>query len=152
MAVRGQNTKVKFPVDKLRQLSIIVSERKVLKMMTVYELKFCYENGASCTCEAFATDTHTAEESMMDCIKHMQEDGAKLLTVTREERVTPVDPDDIDPATIDPSTFECRFVGRSGATITIDRYGQDDYSAAWDDSCSVRGTFTQIMEELKGEI
>lgn len=52
----------------------------------------------------------------------------------------------------DPDTFECRFTGKSGADIIVDRYGQDDYSASWDDSYSVRGTFAQIMEELKEEI
>ena len=120
-------------------------------MITVYSLKFRYNSGAEFTCEAFATDTHTAEESMMDCIKSMQEDGAVLLSVTHKERVDPVDLDDIDPETIDPATFECRFVGRSGSVITIDRYGHDDYSAAWDESYSVRGTFAEIVEELKGE-
>ena len=65
--------------------------------------------------------------------------------------MTIIDRNTIDPSTIDPNTFECRFIGKSGAVITIDRYGVDDYSAAWDETYSVRGTFLQILEELKGE-
>jgi len=57
-----------------------------------------------------------------------------------------------EPEDIDPETFECRFVGRSGSVITIDRYGQDDYSATWDDSCSVRGTFAQVAFEIMKEV
>ena len=132
----------------------------------VYELKFLHNNGAEFTCIAYATNTHTAEKSLMDCIFHQLKDGAQLLSVTRDESETvdpddvdiedivpdTIDPDDVDPATIDPNTFECRFVGWSGSVITIDRYGQNDYSAVWDDTYSVRGTFTQIIDELKGEI
>ena len=63
-----------------------------------------------------------------------------------------IDRNTIDPSTINPDTFECRFIGRSGSVITIDRYGTDDYSAAWDDTYSVRGNLAGILEELKGEI
>lgn len=67
--------------------------------------------------------------------------------------------DSIDPTTIDPDTFVCRFVGVSGSIITIDRFGKDDYSVWFTDDvtnnthgCSVRGSFLDILEELKGEI
>lgn len=66
---------------------------------------------------------------------------------------------DIDQTTINPDTFVCRFIGKSGAIITIDRYGQDDFSVWFtddvtkdDNGCSTRGTFMDIIEELKGEI
>lgn len=64
---------------------------------------------------------------------------------------TIINRNDINPETIDPNTFECRFIGKSGSIITIDRYGVDDYSAAWDDTYSVRGSFLDILDELKGE-
>ena len=53
---------------------------------TIYSIKFRYDNGAEFTCEAYATDTHTAEESMIDCITAMQKNGAILLSVARENR------------------------------------------------------------------
>ena len=49
------------------------------------------------------------------------------------------------------TTIENIFKGKSGCIITIYRHGQNDYCACWDDSYSVRGTFIQILEELKGE-
>ena len=71
---------------------------------------------------------------------------------------TIIDRKDIDPATIDPDTFECRFIGKSGAIITIDRYGTDDYSVWFTDDVtkdthgySARGSFLYILDELKGE-
>lgn len=56
-------------------------------------------------------------------------------------------------------TQESAFTGRSGDRIIIHRYGVDDY-AAWitDDEtndthgCSVRGTFLDILEELRDEV
>ena len=53
--------------------------------------------------------------------------------------------------TDNPDTFLYRFKGKSGAVITIDKHGHDDFSAAWDDTYSVRGRFVDIVEELKGE-
>ena len=56
-------------------------------------------------------------------------------------------------------THETTFTGKSGTTIIIHRYGQDDYSVWFTDDpdddtsgCSVRGTFRQILDELKDEI
>lgn len=56
-------------------------------------------------------------------------------------------------------TTETTFVGRSGSSIVIHRYGQDDYSA-WvtddttkeDHGCSVRGTLLDIIEEVRDEV
>jgi len=48
-------------------------------------------------------------------------------------------------------TLEAVFTGKSGYQITIWRHGLNDYSAAWEDDCSVRGTFLQVLEELKEE-
>lgn len=66
---------------------------------------------------------------------------------------------DIDQTTVNPDTFVCRFIGKSGAVITVDRYGKDDFSVWITDDitnenhgCSTRGTFMDIIEELKGEI
>ena len=53
----------------------------------------------------------------------------------------------------EPVTLESKFEGKhTGCTIRIQRYGQDDYSASWDDDYSVRGTMKQIMDEIKEEI
>lgn len=60
---------------------------------------------------------------------------------------------------MDNVTTETTFVGRSGNSVVIHRYGQDDYSA-WvtDDTtkdwhgCSVRGTLVDIMEEVADEL
>ena len=73
--------------------------------------------------------------------------------------ITVIDRNEIDPSTIDPSTFECRFITHTGDIITVDRYGADDYSIwitddvtkDWHGS-SVRGSFLDIINELKGEI
>ena len=50
------------------------------------------------------------------------------------------------------ATMESVFVGKSGYKIILWRYGWNDYSASWEDSCSVRGTLQQVLEELKGEL
>jgi len=70
-----------------------------------------------------------------------------------------IDRKDIAPSTIDPDTFECRFIGKSGAVITIDRYGADDYSVwSTDDvtdfssGCSLRGSLLAVINEVKEEI
>ena len=54
---------------------------------------------------------------------------------------------------------EADFAGRSGNTIIIHRYGQDDYSAWFTDNpnddtsgCSVRGTLLDILEECRDEV
>lgn len=56
-------------------------------------------------------------------------------------------------------TRESDFAGRSGSTVIIHRYGQDDYSAWFTDNpnddtsgCSVRGTLLDILEECRDEV
>lgn len=56
-------------------------------------------------------------------------------------------------------TDEVTFSGRSGRTVVLQRYGKDDY-AVWvtDDptdelsGCSTRGTFLQILDEIRDEL
>ena len=50
------------------------------------------------------------------------------------------------------ATLESVFTGKSGAKISVWRFGWNDYSATWGDTYSVRGTFAQVMDELKGEM
>lgn len=60
---------------------------------------------------------------------------------------------------MDSISTETTFVGRSGCSVVIHRYGQDDYSA-WitddvtkdDHGCSVRGTLLDIIEEVRDEV
>ena len=60
---------------------------------------------------------------------------------------------------MDTISTETTFVGRSGDTIVIHRYGHDDYSA-WvtddatkdDHGCSIRGTLLDIIEEVRDEV
>ena len=56
-------------------------------------------------------------------------------------------------------TEETRFAGRTGQSIVIHRYAQDDYSVWFTDNpnddtsgCSVRGTMLDMLEEIAGEI
>ena len=60
----------------------------------------------------------------------------------------------------DPYT-ETILEGKSGSLIVINRYGIDDYSAAWTDrdhlydesfGYSVRGTLKDILDEMKDDI
>lgn len=48
--------------------------------------------------------------------------------------------------------IESIFKGKSGAIIIIYRFGHNDYCAVWNDEFSVRGTFHQILEEIKQEV
>lgn len=61
---------------------------------------------------------------------------------------------------MDTITIEKIFTGKSGATIVITRYGENDYSAWWTDEdhlndetfgYSVRGSLNDVVAELKDE-
>lgn len=60
---------------------------------------------------------------------------------------------------MDSISTETTFVGRSGCSVVIHRYGQDDYSAWITDDpnndthgCSVRGSLLDIINEIKEEL
>lgn len=60
---------------------------------------------------------------------------------------------------MDTITNETTFVGRSGDSVVITRYGQDDYGAWFTDDTtkdthgsSVRGSLLDILEEVRDEV